>query len=228
MRPPTRTAEYLPELEADLWEPATPGSGPVVVLIPGGGWVSTDRAGLAPLASILSDAGMTVVSATYRTSSRDTYFPGPPQDVLCAVVFAAALPTATEGVPHPVVVIGHSAGANLAALAALTPEVTGDSCPYEPVAPDAFVGLAGPYDVADLSWLAIARFGVPIEDDPGLWEDGDPMVQAIHRADVPVLLLHGEDDVGVDVTATAGSSSGSARCPDHRPNSRAACCSASA
>ena len=202
VRPPTRTEEYLPGLEADFWEPATPAAGPVVVLIPGGAWVSAERAGLAPLASALSDAGMTVVSATYRTASSDTYFPDPLQDVLCAVAFAA-VPRVTGDAPHPVVVVGHSAGANLAALAALTPEATGDACPYKPVAPDALVGMAGPYDVADLSWLAIALFGVPLEDDPGLWEDGDPMVQAANRAEVPALLLHGEDDVDVDVSSTA-------------------------
>lgn len=208
-RPPNRTEEYLPGLEADLWEPAIPATGPVVVLIPGGAWVSADRAGLAPLASALSDAGMTVVSATYRTASSDTYFPEPLHDVLCAVAYAAAVPTAavptaTGDASGPVVVVGHSAGANLAALAALTPEETGDTCPYAPAAPDALVGMAGPYDVADLSWLAVALFGVPLEDDPGLWEDGDPMVQAAHRAEVPAFLLHGQDDLTVDVTSSSG------------------------
>ena len=201
-RPPTRTEEYLPGLEADVWEPATPGPGPVVVLIPGGGWVSADRAGLAPLASALSDAGMTVVSATYRTSSTDTYFPAPLEDVLCAVAFAAAVPTPTGDAPHPVVVVGHSAGANLAALAALVPEDAAASCPYQAVAPDALVGLAGPYDVTALPEVAISLFGASAKDEPGRWKDGNPVAQAGNRADVPVLLLHGKDDPVVPVQFT--------------------------
>ncbi|RYV51255.1 alpha/beta hydrolase [Pengzhenrongella frigida] len=201
-RPPSRTQQYLPGLQADVWEPATPAPGPLVVLIPGGGWVSADRAGLAPLASALSDDGMTVVSATYRTSSDDEYFPAPLEDVLCAVAFAAAVPTATGDAPHPVVVVGHSAGANLAALAALVPEGAGESCPYQAVAPDALVGLAGPYDVAQLPEIAVALFGASAEDEPGRWEDGNPVLHAGGREDVPVLLLHGEDDPVVPVFFT--------------------------
>ena len=201
-RPPTRTEEYLPGLAADVWEPATPGPGPVVVLIPGGGWVSADRAGLAPLASALSDAGMTVVSATYRTSSSDDYFPVPLEDVLCAVAFAAAVPTPTGDAPHPVVVVGHSAGANLAALAALVPEDSSPSCPYQAVAPDALVGLAGPYDVTALPDVATALLGASAEAEPEQWQAGNPVAQADNRTEVPVLLLHGEDDPLVPVSFT--------------------------
>lgn len=201
-RPPNRTQQYLPGLQADVWEPATPAPGPLVVLIPGGGWVSADRAGLAPLASALSDAGMTVVSATYRTSSDEAYFPAPLEDVLCAVAFAAAVPTATGDAPHPIVVVGHSAGANLAALAALVPEDAAASCPYQAVAPDALIGLAGPYDVAQLPQIAVTLFGVSAEEEPGRWEDGNPVLQAGSRKDVPVLLVHGEDDPVVPVSFT--------------------------
>ncbi|MGV8967126.1 MAG: alpha/beta hydrolase [Cellulomonas sp.] len=201
-RPPTRTEEYLPGLAADIWEPATPGPGPVAVLIPGGGWVTADRSGLAPLASALSDAGMTVVSVTYRTSSSDVYYPAPLQDVLCAVAFAAATPTPTGDAPHPVVVVGHSAGANLAALAALVPEDGAASCPYQPIAPDALVGLAGPYDVSAIPEAAMALFGKTPAAEPGRWTDGNPMAQAGNRPEVRVLLMHGQDDPLVPVSFT--------------------------
>jgi len=203
-RPPTSRAEYLPGLTANVWEPAAPGPGPLVVLIPGGGWITADPAGLAPLASALADAGMTVVTATYRTSTTDTYFPGPLEDVLCAVAYAAALPTVTGDAPHPIVVVGHSAGANLAALAALTPEAGSPSCPYQPVAPDALVGLAGPYDVAQVPEIGISLFGKAPQEAPTAWVDGNPVHQAGNRVDLPVLLLHGEDDSDVSTSFTTG------------------------
>lgn len=199
---PSRTEEYLPGLDADVYEPTTPDPGPVVVLIPGGGWTSADRTGLAPLAAALVRSGMTVVSATYRTSASDAYFPAPLEDVACAVAFAAARATPAGVDPHPLVVVGHSAGANLAALAALAPERTAGSCPYPAVAPDAFAGLAGPYDVAALPEIAVALFGASAQDDPDLWKDGNPLTHAGSRPDVPVLLLHGRDDPLVPVSFT--------------------------
>lgn len=199
---PSRTEEYLPGLAADVYEPPTPGPGPVVVLIPGGGWVSADRSGLAPLAAALAESGMTVVSATYRTSASGAFYPAPLEDVVCAVGFAAARASAAGADPHPLVVVGHSAGANLAALAALAPEHTAASCPYPSVAPDAFAGLAGPYDVAALPEIGVELFGVSVEDDPAMWSDGNPLTHADSRPDVPVLLLHGRDDPVVPVSFT--------------------------
>ena len=199
---PTRTEEYLPGLAADVYEPPAPASGTLVVLIPGGGWSSADRSGLAPLAAALAGTGMTVVSATYGTSGSDAFYPAPLEDVACAVAFAAAraIPTGVDA--DRVVVVGHSAGANLAALAALAPERTSTGCPYPAIAPDAFAALAGPYDVARLPWIAVSLFGVSPREDPDLWVDGNPLTHAGSRPEVPALLLHGRDDALVPVSFT--------------------------
>ena len=196
---PGRTQEYLPGLTADIVDSATPGPGPVVVLVPGGGWTSADPSGLVPLAASLAAAGMTVVLVTYRTATSGTYYPGPLQDVTCAVAFAAA--RATPGVaPRPLVVVGHSAGANLAALAVLVPQRAA-TCPYPPAVPDALVGLAGPYDVAALP-EGVALFGTTAGDAPRLWAAGNPLTHAASRPAVPVLLLHGKADDVVPVSFT--------------------------
>jgi acetyl esterase/lipase len=196
---PARTEEFLPGLKADIFDSASPGPGPVVVLVPGGGWTSADPSGLAPLAMSLAAAGMTVVSVTYRTATSGTYYPGPLQDVTCAVAFAAA--RATPGVaPRLLVVVGHSAGANLAALAALAPQRAA-TCPYPAAAPDALVGLAGPYDVAAFPEGA-ALFGTTAAKDPRRWAAGNPLTHAASRPEVPVLLLHGKADDVVPVSFT--------------------------
>ena len=119
---PGSTAEFLPGLDATLVLPTEPAGGvPLVVLVPGGGWASADPSGLAPLAHDLASRGAAVVMLTYRTAADAAFFPVPVHDVACGVGYAAGVLHA-EGVQgSPVVIVGHSAGAHLAALVALAP-----------------------------------------------------------------------------------------------------------
>lgn len=185
----TAEGEYRPELAVTVDLPQ--GEAPaVVVLVPGGGWSSADPTGLAPLAASLADAGLAVVTITYGTSGTGDYYPTPPDDVACGVAYAAAQ---VPGVP--VVLLGHSAGAQLAALVGLVPSRgTDETCPSSPHQADAVVGLAGPYDVAATGGLAESLFGVGEDENPGMWDDGNPVVQAGERPEVPFLLVHGDAD----------------------------------
>ncbi len=71
------------------------------------------------------------------------------------------------------------------------------------VLPDALIGLAGPYDVSQVPDMAQALFGTTPERDPGTWASGNPVRRAALRPDVPVLLLHGDDDAVVPTSFTA-------------------------
>ena len=57
----------------------------LVVLVPGGGWVSADPAGLTGLTAWLSEQGAAVVTSTYRTAPDGAHFPVPVQDIACVV-----------------------------------------------------------------------------------------------------------------------------------------------
>lgn len=193
----TGPGEYRPGMAATVDLPAGEPAA-VVVLVPGGGWSSADPTGLAPLADSLADAGLAVLTITYGTSSTGDHYPTPADDVACGVAYAAAQ------VPDvPVVVLGHSAGAHLAALVGLVPERSSDAgCPSPSHAADAVVGLAGPYDVAATDGLARSLFGVDQGEDPGLWDEGNPVLQTGERPDVPFLLVHGDADDVVPVAFT--------------------------
>ena len=197
----TAEGEYSPGMAASVDLPQGDPAA-VVVLVPGGGWSSADPTGLAPLATTLSDAGLAVVTITYGTSGTGDHYPTPADDVACGVSYAAAQ------VPDvPVVVLGHSAGAHLAALVGLVPDRgSGDACPSPSHAADAVVGLAGPYDVAATGGLARSLFGVDQVEDPDLWEEGNPVLQAGGRPEVPFLLVHGDADdvVPVEFTSSFG------------------------
>ncbi len=178
------------------------GPAPLVVLVPGGSWRSADPTGLAPLADALAADGATAALVSYRTSSEGAYFPVPVQDVACGVAQAAAEATAAGHPPTEVVLVGHSAGAQLAAVVALDPDgATSSDCPYPQVAADRLVGLAGPYDVAMAADVAVDLFG-PDRPDPSTWDDGNPLGLADRRPDVPVLLVHGSDDTTVPTEFT--------------------------
>jgi len=195
-------------VSADVYlpSPAPASNAPVVVLVPGGGWQTADRAGLAPLAEALAGDGMVVVNATYRVADDGVRFPTPVQDIECAVAFAADRARRAGTTPSRVILVGHSSGAHLAALAALAgPELAG-ACPFPVTTVDGFVGLGGAYDIAALADLAEPLIGAPAGSRPDLWRQADPSTWVDHRlrpCPLAVLLLHGSDDLQVPSSTTA-------------------------
>jgi acetyl esterase/lipase len=190
----TGTEEYLPGLAADVYLPPGRSTAPLVVIVPGGGWESADRSGLGPLADALADAGLMAVTITYRTGTDQARFPVPAEDIACAVRFASTRAMEAGIDAHPLVLAGHSAGAHLAAVVALAPDLVRGDCPYPPAMPDALVGLAGPYDLAAVGDLAWPLLGATADQDPDRWADASALSYVAARPELPVLLAHGDAD----------------------------------
>lgn len=196
------THEYLPGLEAHTHLPAGVDAAPVVVMVPGGGWVSADPTGLAGLADALASAGVVAVRVTIRAGEDGVLYPLPVEDVLCALADGAAT-AREEGVePTSLVLLGHSSGAHLSAVATLAPDSVEPECEDPLVEADGLVGLAGPYDIRDFAGSVEVLFGTTPEEDPATWDAADPLLLADRRPEVPVLLVHGEADGVVPVQAT--------------------------
>lgn len=191
------TTSSAPGFDALISVPEGPGPFPAVVLVHGGSWVAGSPRSLEPLARHLARSGYLVVNTRYRLASLEVpSFPQAIQDIACAVRHAAHHP-ASDG---SVTLIGHSAGAHLAAVVALTGDTYGEECDDPVVATaDRLVGLAGPYDIVQLGVLAAPLFGVAPSEDPDLWASGNPMSLIGPETDVAVLLLHGDDDTVVSV-----------------------------
>lgn len=195
--------EYGAGLTESVYLPSARRTAPLVLMVPGGSWASADPAGLADLAGYLSDAGSVAVPTRIRAAEDGVRYPVPVDDVLCALASAVAT-TRQHGVePRPVVVLGHSSGAHLAALAALATADYAPTCRAPVVSPDALIGLAGPYDVSQVPDMAQALFGTPPERAPGQWAAGNPVRRAALRPDVRVLLVHGDADSVVPTSFTA-------------------------
>lgn len=196
----TTTSTVVPvtssDPEMEVRAPEGEGPFPAVVLVHGGGWVSGTPSLMTDLARFLTGEGYLTVNTSYTLSNGVAGFPLAVDDVACAIRHAAAHPD-SDGT---VAVAGFSAGAHIGALAALDDGTYGASCSIpDPVIPDRFVGLAGPYDVARIGLLVVPFFGVRHADDPELWMSGNPLQQASRNPELESLLLHGENDSLVDL-----------------------------
>ena len=189
--PPT-TVPALEDIDAEVVVPEGEGSFPAVVLIHGGGWVTGDPGLMDPLADHLNDNGFLTVNTRYELADFD--HPGYPtavEDVACAVRYAAVHPDG-DGT---VTVIGHSAGAHIGALVALTGDDYVGDCPYPGTGiPERFVGLAGPYDVTRLGLAIAAFFGGGPDRIPEAWAAGNPQLLTDENPDLRSLIMYGELD----------------------------------
>jgi acetyl esterase/lipase len=177
--------------------------------------VTADRSGLTPLADALAAEGIFVVNTTYRPADAGGDLESMVADVVCAMRFAARRVADITGESVEVVPIGHSAGAHLAALAALADDEFAVSCADDPVVVAGLVGLAGPYDVARVPDVAFPLFGASPDAEPDRWEAGNPLTYAASKPTLPVLLVHGgaDDLVPVDFTEQFAEELGSAGHP---------------
>lgn len=184
------------EIDAEVTVPDGEGPFPAVVLVHGGGWVGGGPSIMRPLADHLNQNGFLTVNTRYRLATLDLpSFPEAVDDVACAVRYAAAHPE-SDGT---VAVIGHSAGAHLGALVALTGDDYGGDCPIStPGLPDKFVGLAGPYDVTRLGLALTLFFGEGPTANPTIWEAGNPQGLTAENPDLDSLIMYGDLDGLVD------------------------------
>jgi len=192
----TTTAIPDDAIDAEIGMPEGEGPFPTVVLVHGGGWVGGDPSIMRPLARFLNDNGFLTVNTRYAISTVNRAgFPTAVEDVACAVRVAAALPE-SDGT---VAIIGHSAGAHIGAIVALTgDEYTGD-CPVAGSGiPEKFVGLAGPYDISRIGFAMSIFFGGPEDAFPEVWRAGNPQLLTDENPDLDALIMYGELDGLVD------------------------------
>ena len=106
----------LPDIGAEVKVPDGEGPFPAVVLAHGGSWITGDPSIMRSLANHLTDAGFLTVNTPYKLANDSPGFPEAVDDVACAVRYAAAHAD-SDGT---VAVVGHSAGAHISAVVALT------------------------------------------------------------------------------------------------------------
>lgn len=178
-----------------------PGQGwPLAVVLHGGDWRTGNRV-TAPgarydnIARALAERGIAVALAGYRLSDggpEGTAHPGHVADAAAAVAFARAWLVARGTRPAATHLVGHEAGAHLAALLATNPrflEAEGLSA----ASLRGVIGLSGTYRVDPIGAADADVFGV----DPSMRLDASPYHQAAEPGRLPgpsFLLLVAESE----------------------------------
>ncbi len=137
---------------------------PVVVFFYGGGWEDGDRGFYRFAGAALAERGIVAVVPDYRLFP-EVRFPGFLEDAAEAVAWVQAEIDAFGGDPDRVFLMGHSAGAYIAAMLALDPAwLSGSRAASLAPLPKlrGVIGLAGPYDFLPLHTEVLrAIFGPP-------------------------------------------------------------------
>jgi acetyl esterase/lipase len=140
------------ELAGDLYLPQAAKAAPALVAVHGGGWVAGVRGAFQYWGPYLAARGIAVFAISYRLTTKTKTFPEAVQDALAAVQFVRGKASAFGIDPARIGLLGASAGAHLAALAALSGKKFLGAYPQDPFAVTdtsvkALVGVYGVYDL---------------------------------------------------------------------------------
>jgi acetyl esterase/lipase len=190
----------------DIWrrpDLANENPRPVLVQVPGGGWTINGKRGQAyPLMGRMAELGWICVSIDYRKSPRSAW-PAHIIDVKRAIAWVRDNIADYGGDPGFIAITGGSAGAHLAALAALTANDPGLQPGFEhaDTTLQAAVPYYGVYDFTkaehmhELMLPFLERFVMQTRyaDDPQLFASASP-ISHVHGEAPPFFVLHGEND----------------------------------
>ncbi len=122
------------ELAGDLYLPKNPKAVPALVAVHGGGWVQGVRGAFQYWGPYLAARGIAVFSISYRLATKSKTFPEAVQDVLAGVQFLRGKAGGFGIDPQRIGLMGASAGAHLASLAALSGKKFTGGYPNDPFA----------------------------------------------------------------------------------------------
>ncbi len=194
----TFTYHTYPEisLQMDFYPSQISGKKPCVIVVHGGSWSGGDNKQLPELNSYLARRGYQVVSVDYRLAP-EYKNPLPVEDVKNAIQYLKLHAEKLQIDTNNFVLLGRSAGAQIALLAAYTlknKDIKGVVDFYGPA--DMIFGYFVPSNplVLDSHKVMEAYLGGTYQQIPAKYAASSPILYADNQS-VPTLLIHGENDV---------------------------------
>ena len=180
---------YRPQSSRD----AEDQDGPIAIFIYGGGWRSGNRSTYGFVGAALASRGITTVIPDYRLHP-EVKFPAFVEDAARAYVWTSTTLASGAGKRRPIFLIGHSAGAHIAALLALDPRYLA-AAQVGSHKPAGLIGLAGPYAFDPTTYPSTKEIFAPALGS----QDARP-VAFTGPASPPALLMHGLKDEAVQLS----------------------------
>lgn len=181
-----------PKQRLDIYRPKNNANDlPVVIFWHGGSWTSGYKESYPYLGAALADAGYVVVIPAYRLYP-EVSFPAFIEDAAAATAWVSDHISEYGGDATHLNLVGHSAGAQIAALLTFDPTyLEATNVPASSIR--SFTGISGPYDFYPRGQMVKILDAAP--DRQG-WR----VARNIHRTSIPTLLLHGKLDMVVSPT----------------------------
>jgi acetyl esterase/lipase len=180
----------------DIYRPASGDAkgrgGPIAIFIYGGGWRRGERATYGFVGAALAARGITTVIPDYRLYP-DVKFPAFVEDAARAYAWTSATLASAAGKRRPIFLIGHSAGAHIAALLAFDPRYLAAQVGSHK--PAGLIGLAGPYAFDPTTYPSTKEIFAPAVGS----QDARPVAFAA-AGSPPALLMHGLKDGTVQLS----------------------------
>ncbi len=182
-----------PRQSLDIYRPRDSGTAqPVVVFFYGGGWVGGSKEKYGFAAAGLTARGFVVVIPDYRLYP-EVVFPAFVEDGAAAMRWVVDNIAEYGGDPGEIYLMGHSAGAHIAALLNFDERYLAQAG-VQDTRPAGFIGMSGPYDFLPL------EDGYLQEVFPPASRAASQPVNFIDGNEPPALLIHGGEDATVGAT----------------------------
>jgi acetyl esterase/lipase len=189
----SRSHSYDPQhrLALDVYRASdAPANAPLILFFYGGTWRYGQREWYRFVGESLADHGFVVVIPDYRTAP-DVTFPAFVEDAARAAAWTRGNAARLGADPQRMFLMGHSAGAHIAALLATDARWLA-AVDMKPRDFRAFIGVAGPYDFLPI-WNPRMKEVFP---DDGHLTDTQP-IHFVDGDEPPMLLLRGDQDIVV-------------------------------
>lgn len=170
----------------DVYSPRNARNRPVVIFWYGGSWTQGSKANYRFVGAALAERGFVAVLPDY-TLYPAVRFPAFCEDGALALAWVEEHAREFGADPHRIVLMGHSAGAHIAAFLAFNHAFV-EKAGAQPEAIVGLVGLSGPYVLRPDTDVLHATFAPPYTE-----ADWQP-IRFVDAHSPPTLLLHGLDD----------------------------------
>jgi acetyl esterase/lipase len=168
---------------------------PGIVVIHGGGWNSGNARQLPEWSRKLAALGFRVASVSYRLAPR-YHWPAQKEDVAAGIAFLKAHASELKLDPTRLVLLGRSAGGQIALDVAYTlrdPAIRGCIASYPPTDMNFSYWTGRENDMLGSRPLVRALMGGPPASNPALYHDASPL-DFVGPDTPPTLLIHGGRD----------------------------------